>query len=83
MKVAYELSFVGKCPADDSDDIYRVIVEATDIVPVEDILRAVKALPEKQFQEAITAQLSKALGGVRVITVGYHSGVKTTCTCEG
>jgi len=78
MRVTHELTFNRQCPVDDAQDRYELCVETTRTVKVEDILAAIEALPEKAFQEEITAALAAKLG-CRVTTVGYHSGVKTTC----
>jgi hypothetical protein len=78
MKVTHEMTFARRCPVDDALDHYELCVETTRTVKVEDILAAIEALPEKSFQEEITAALAAKLG-CSVTTVGYHSGVKTTC----
>lgn len=80
MIVRHKLKVARRCPVDDSRDIYSVTVEANGIVKVEDILAAVSALPEVAFQEAITLALAAKIG-CTVTTVGYHSGVETTCVC--
>ena len=79
MNVTHELTFTRKCPVNDAQDRYQLVVQATWLIKVEDILAAVKALPEKAFQEDITTELATKLG-CHVTTTGYHSGVKTTCT---
>jgi hypothetical protein len=63
----------------DDYDTYQVVIEASRIVKVEDILSAVAGLPGGLFQEEITERLA-ALMGCSVTTTGYHSGVKTICT---
>lgn len=79
MRVIHETTFARRCPVDDAQDLYELRVETTRVVKVEDILAAVAALPETAFQEAITVQLAAKLG-CAVTTIGYHSGVKTTCS---
>jgi ribonuclease I len=79
MHVTYDLSIHAQCPVDDAQDHYAVTVEAHRAVRVETILAVVADLPPRLFQEDITQWLAAALG-CRVTTVGYHSGVKTTCT---
>jgi hypothetical protein len=78
MRVIHELTFARRCPVDDAQDLYELRVETTRVVKVEDVLAAVEALPEQAFQEEITLKLAAQLG-CRVTTVGFHSGVKTTC----
>ncbi len=79
MKIIHELTFSRTCPVNDSKDNYTLTVETDRLVKVEDILAAVTALPEKEFQEELTEQLARSLDGCRIEIVGYHSGVKTTC----
>lgn len=79
MRVTYEMEFSRLCPVNEAIDHYELKVEAARIVKVEDILAAVDALPDKAFQEDITTTLAAKLG-CAVTTIGYHSGVKTTCT---
>lgn len=74
----YETRFSRKCPVNpDVTDHYDLIVEA-EFTPVERILAGIDALPEKGFQEDLTKELAAILQ-CKVTTVGYHSGVKTTC----
>lgn len=68
------------CPVNGALDTYHVSVEANRMIKVEDILAIVAAVPEKMFQEDITAHLAAELC-CGVTTTGYHSGVKTTCVC--
>lgn len=79
MKVRHELTIRGKCPVNDALDTYEAAFETETLVKVEDILAAVAALPSPAFQEDITQRLAAVLG-CRVTTVGYHSGVRTTCS---
>lgn len=74
----YETRIVAACPVDDKPDVYEATFISDDTVQVERILEAVaKHATEKAYQEIITADLARQLR-CRVITVGYHSGVKTT-----
>jgi hypothetical protein len=79
MNVKHELTIYGKCPVDESMDRYEITIETNRIVMVEDILNAAQDLPSPVFQEIATMFLAQRLG-CRVTTVGYHSGVKTTCS---
>lgn len=74
----YELQITASCPSDDLPDVYQAKIEADHTILVEDILSATKDLG-KQYQEDITHQLARKLAA-RVTTIGYHYGVKTTCT---
>lgn len=79
MNVRHELIIHGLCPVNGNFDTYEVMIETSTIVKAEDILAAVKGLPQPSLQEDITQGLAAALG-CRVTTIGYHSGVKTTCS---
>lgn len=81
MTCVYEFEAICCCPVDSRSDYYRVTVTSLRAIPVEEILKAAKEQSQvKQFQEAFTEALSRALCA-SVMTVGYHSGVKTTVTC--
>ncbi len=80
MNTTHQLTVRRRCPVDDAYDVYEVTIETYKMIEVERILGAIAALPEKLFQEDLTQQLATALG-CTVRTVGYHSGVKTTCVC--
>ncbi len=82
MKVEYQLTVSGKCPADGGRDAYLVTVHSRHTIAVEDILAAVKAsVAEPAFQEIVTERISRFLGAT-VKTIGTHSGVKVRCVCE-
>lgn len=78
MIVRHELTFFSQCPVNDDRDEYHLTVTARRLIKVEDILDAVAGLPAKAFQEALTIELAVKLNA-EIETVGYHSGVKTTC----
>lgn len=78
MKATHKLSFSGRCPVDDAIDHYIVTIETHRIIKVEDIISAIKALPQPAYQEDHTSRLAFTLQ-CRVTTIGYHSGVETTC----
>lgn len=82
MLTIHEMAFSRSCPVNDGIDHYNLTISTTKLVKVEDILAAVEKLPAKAFQEHLTSALASMLG-VRVTTVGHHSGVKTTCTARG
>lgn len=78
MIVRHELTMHCTCPVNGARDSYQVIVEANRVVKVEDIIAAVRSMPDRMFQEDITQALAAELD-CGVTTIGYHSGVKTTC----
>tara|TARA_Y100000401_G_C8303457_1_gene215541 strand:- start:839 stop:1057 length:219 start_codon:yes stop_codon:yes gene_type:complete len=65
------------CPVDKKNDAYEVQVISDRTIPVERILELTKDQPEG-FQEDLTENLARLLGA-RVISTGWHSGVKTVC----
>lgn len=75
----HALTVEANCPVDDTLDVYSVTVETTEVIDVEKILHAIDKLTAKPlYQEELTLGLSRRLGA-KVVTVGEHSGVKTTC----
>ena len=77
MRVTYTLTMEAVCPVDKKKDVYEVEVISDRTIPVEDILWLTKDQPEA-FQETLTENLARLLGA-RVISTGWHSGVKTVC----
>lgn len=81
MRNTYMLQITARCPADGRPDVYSVRVRSSRVIPVEDILAAVKeATREKAYQEEITRELHRALAA-EVTTFGVHSGVRAVCVC--
>ncbi len=83
MKVKHELTITAKCPVNEATDQYQCSVETECLILVESILEAASAFAEQKiYQEALCAELAKAIGGDASVTLeGSHSGVKTTVTC--
>jgi len=74
----YETRLARVCPVNSVVmDHYDVVIEAP-FLSVERILAAINELPEKAYQEDLTKRLAEMLE-CKVTTIGYHSGVKTTC----
>ena len=79
MLTTHELVATCTCPIDSGPDTHAVTVETRTDIPVETILVATESLKvEKVFQEEFTRRLARQLGA-QVTTVGWHSGVRTTC----
>jgi NADPH-dependent 7-cyano-7-deazaguanine reductase QueF len=79
MITIHEFTAKCNCPVDGGPDNYEVIIETRTDIPVETILSATEALKNEQiFQEEFTRRLARSLG-VTVTTIGYHSGIRTTC----
>ena len=81
MLCEYQLEAVAVCPADKKRDIYTVTVRSSRLIPVEEIVAAIKAQELiEQYQEDYTHKLHRILAA-EVETVGYHSGVRVRCVC--
>ena len=81
MRVEHTLTVVAKCPVDESPDVYEVVVRATRLVKVEDILAAVALHTQAPvFQEMLTVALHRELA-CEVETRGWHSNVRTVVVC--
>ena len=78
MIVTHEIQVYGRCPVDGKSDFYDVTITTMKVIKVEDIIVAVEAIEWPAFQEEMTQQLADRLG-CRVRSVGFHSGIKTTC----
>lgn len=83
MRVEHTTKITCRCPVDTTImDIYDLSVVVTDrTLTVEEILSAIRRHTQNPaFQESLTQALASELKA-QVTTVGYHSGVKTTCSC--
>lgn len=81
MKCEYSLWVHCVCPVDKKPDVYRVTVRSRRTIPVEEILKAAKAMENTpQFQEQLTEELHRILAA-EVESVGHHSGVRCVCVC--
>ena len=81
MRVEHSLTVTAKCPVDSKPDVYEVVIRASRLVNVEDILAAVaENTKQPVFQEALTELLHRDLA-CEVETRGYHSGVLTVVIC--
>ena len=78
MLVTHEVQVYGRCPVDGKSDSYDVTVTTRKLIRVEDIISAIDAIEWPVFQEEMTQQLADKLG-CHVRSIGYHSGIKTTC----
>jgi hypothetical protein len=78
MMITHEVKVYGHCPVDGKNDFYDVTISTMQFLKVEDILLAINGLNWPLFQETMTQQLADVLG-CHVRSVGYHSGIKTTC----
>jgi hypothetical protein len=78
MLVTHEIQVYGRCPVDSASDSYEVSISTRRMLKVEDIIAVIAALEWPLFQEEMTQQLADKLG-CNVRSVGYHSGIKTTC----
>lgn len=80
MKVTHELTFVSKCPHG-GEDCYEIVVKTDRMLPVEEILQALKDMEQPIYQEDLTRRLAEQVHA-KVKTIGLHSGVQTTCVAK-
>lgn len=81
MKCCYEIEVRAQCPVQKDDtDLYKFLIMSETLIEVEKISAffAARAGAHHVFQEALTQQCAVALGA-RVVSVGWHSGIKVTC----
>jgi hypothetical protein len=82
MRVEHVFQLKAVCPVDERIDEYTVTVTIDRLVKIEDMLGFAQAMGSRPvFQEDLTRLLADRLDG-KVVTVGMHSGVRTTCTVE-
>lgn len=84
VNVEHRLTIRARCPVDpDHEDVYETTISVHRVLPVEEILGAIEdATSNAIFQEDLTRRLAVELSA-HVVTVGEHSGVKTTCQASG
>lgn len=78
MKNSYEVEVKAQCPVNPGDtDLYVFVLESESIIPVEKINEFFKTEASKKnvYQEDLTRLCSTTLG-VKVKSIGWHSGVK-------
>lgn len=81
MIVEHQLEITAVCPVDRKPDVYSCLIRCRRVLPVEDILAAVKDLgSEPIYQEDLTQRLHRRLA-CEVETIGFHSGVRTRVVC--
>ena len=82
MKCTYEIEVRAQCPVEPNfTDMYKFTIETETMIEVEKIIAffAANAGKKETFQEALTQHCAVTLGAV-VVSVGWHSGVKVTCS---
>lgn len=82
MKNVYEIEVRAQCPVNPTDtDLYAFTIESGLLIEVEKITAFFdkNAGTNELFQEKLTQMCAVALGA-KVTSVGYHSGVKVTCS---
>lgn len=81
MRIEHTLTAAARCPKDGLPDRYRCIVKTDSVIPVEDILAAVKECSAIEIYQEDLCQLLRRKLNACVTLVGWHSGVKTVVTC--
>jgi hypothetical protein len=78
----YEIQVRAQCPVNPADtDLYAFTIESEVLIEVEKIVGffGENAGKAKVFQENLTQACAVTLGA-KVTSIGWHSGVKVTCT---
>lgn len=81
MKNTYHIEVRAQCPVNPKDtDVYQFTIESHSLIEVEKITAffAANSGRKETFQEVLTQKCATALGA-RVISEGWHSGVKVRC----
>lgn len=82
MRVTHVFALQCRCPVDNLTDTYEVTLTIDRLVKVEQILDYAATFADQTlYQENLTELLAEKFDG-KVVTVGTHSGVRTTCTIE-
>ena len=79
----YEYQVRAQCPCNPLDtDVYQFTIESESIILVEKIAAFFDehAKEKNVFQEDLTQKCCVTLGA-RVTSVGWHHGIKVTCSC--
>lgn len=82
MKNLYQIEVKAQCPVNAADtDRYEFTIESETMIEVERITEFFDSYSgdKNVFQEKLTQKCATTLGAI-VTSVGYHSGVKVTCT---
>lgn len=81
MKCLYEIEVKAQCPVNTTDtDLYSFTIKSKSLIQVEKITEFFEqnAFNKNVFQEALTQNCAVTLGA-KVVSVGWHSGIKVTC----
>ena len=81
MKCLYEIEVKAQCPVNPTDtDLYSFTIESQSLIQAEKITEFFEqnSLNKNVFQEALTQNCAVTLGA-KVVSVGWHSGIKVTC----
>ena len=81
MKNRYEIEVRAQCPVNPDDtDLYQFTIESGALIEVERIAAFFEANASQKniFQEALTQKCAVTLGA-KVVSIGWHSGIKVTC----
>ena len=73
----YETTHSAECPNGQLRDHYEIKVESSETIQVEHIMKTLKDLPAKTYQEEI-ADILRAKLGASVTVTGWHFSVKIT-----
>lgn len=82
MMTTYEFTVTATCPANGSRDEYKFTMDFAGMLRVEGIFDTISLLTAQPiYQEHLTQKIHDAFEAQQTVSVGTHSGVKTTCIC--
>ena len=77
----YHFELHGKCPVDDTHNVYEVELKSKFFIPCEDIVDFIKDHSLLIiYQEPLSGKIKEKFTDCEVKVTGYHSGIKVVCT---
>tara|TARA_R100001443_G_scaffold26859_1_gene40191 strand:+ start:943 stop:1188 length:246 start_codon:yes stop_codon:yes gene_type:complete len=77
----YHFELHGKCPVDDTHDVYEVELKSKFFIQCEDIVDFIKDHSLLIiYQEPLSRKIKDKFTNCEVKVTGYHSGIKVVCT---
>jgi hypothetical protein len=77
----YEITHRAACPNGKLIDTYQIKIASHNTIIVEDLIELLKDAPKQIYQEDLADYLRAKLGA-KVEVIGWHYGIKITCTRE-
>tara|TARA_R110002020_G_scaffold36080_2_gene108498 strand:- start:426 stop:671 length:246 start_codon:yes stop_codon:yes gene_type:complete len=77
----YHFELHGKCPVDDTLDVYEVELKSKFFIPCEDILDFIKDHSLLvMYQEELSKKIKNHFSNCGVKVIGDHSGIVVVCS---